>query len=132
VERSEGQGFFWNGCQVATASARRRCGEWCRGGGARGVIGAGRGDASGLGSALGTEHGGDLISLPRGEGSFSLNCLIFMPSPAAPRSASSNRGSACRLPNLKLGLRQRHPASLGAAGGVYPRMRDVLGNPLEG
>jgi hypothetical protein len=25
---------------------------------------------------------------------FSLNCLIFMPSPAAPSSASSNRGSA--------------------------------------
>jgi hypothetical protein len=78
VERSERQGFFWNGCQEATASARRKCGGWCRGGGARGVIGAGGGDESGLGSALGSEHGGgaDLISLR--EGSSSPSYLPFI------------------------------------------------------
>jgi len=69
VERSERQGFLWKGCQEATASERTRCGGWCRSCGARGLIGAGGGDASGFG--LGSGHGAaaDLI-LPRREGMF--------------------------------------------------------------
>jgi hypothetical protein len=69
VERSERQGFLWKGCQEATASARRRCGGWCRSCGARGVIGDGGGDW-GTRLSLGWEswHGGAAgLILPRRE-----------------------------------------------------------------
>jgi len=71
VERSERQGFLWKGCQEATASARSTWGGWCRSCGARGVIGAGGGDAAELGFGLGRGHGGggggDLIFLSVGK-----------------------------------------------------------------